>query len=100
MKAAAWVGNRRWDLTFDTGETLALPQDRAEAALVKFAQLDGARPRLGKGWLRFDLRDPARLVADSRRARAELNWEPRYADLATMIAHAWRWETRPALSSS
>ncbi len=44
--------------------------------------------------------DPARLVADSRRARAELNWEPRYADLATMIAHAWRWETRPALSSS
>ena len=63
VKAAAWVGNRRWDLTFDTGETLALPQDGAEAALVKFAQLDGARPLLGKGWLRFDLRDPARLVA-------------------------------------
>ncbi len=37
--------------------------------------------------------DPARLVADSRRARAELGWEPRYADLATIIAHAWRWET-------
>lgn len=36
--------------------------------------------------------DPARLVADSRRARAELGWEPRHADLATMIAHAWRWE--------
>ncbi|MBS1223684.1 MAG: galE, partial [Proteobacteria bacterium] len=40
--------------------------------------------------------DPARLVADSRRARAELGWEPRYADLATIIAHAWRWETRPS----
>ncbi|MFO1372079.1 MAG: UDP-glucose 4-epimerase GalE [Candidatus Competibacteraceae bacterium] len=38
--------------------------------------------------------DPARLVADSRRARAELGWEPRYADLATIIAHAWRWETQ------
>ncbi|MBK8751830.1 MAG: UDP-glucose 4-epimerase GalE [Candidatus Competibacteraceae bacterium] len=37
--------------------------------------------------------DPARLVADSRRARAELGWEPRYTDLATIIAHAWRWET-------
>jgi UDP-glucose 4-epimerase len=38
--------------------------------------------------------DPARLVADSRRARAELGWTPRYADLATIIAHAWQWETR------
>ena len=38
--------------------------------------------------------DPARLVADSRRARAELAWGPRYADLATIIAHAWRWEAR------
>ena len=36
--------------------------------------------------------DPARLVADSRRARAELGWNPRYADLATIVAHAWRWE--------
>lgn len=63
VKAATWVGNRRWDLTFDTGETLALPQEGAAAALVKFAQLDGARSLLGKGWLRFDMRDPAKLVA-------------------------------------
>lgn len=63
VKAATWVGNRRWDLTFDTGETLALPQDNAAAALVKFAELDGARSLLGKGWLRFDMRDPAKLVA-------------------------------------
>ena len=35
----------------------------AAAALVKFAQLDGARSLLGKGWLRFDMRDPAKLVA-------------------------------------
>ncbi|SEJ28612.1 cell division protein FtsQ [Sphingomonas sp. OV641] len=63
IKAAAWVGNRRWDITFDTGETLALPQDNAAAALVKFAELDGARSLLGKGWLRFDMRDPAKLVA-------------------------------------
>lgn len=63
VKAATWVGNRRWDLTFDTGETLALPQEGAAAALVKFAELDGARALLGKGWLRFDMRDPAKLVA-------------------------------------
>ena len=38
--------------------------------------------------------DPARLVADSRRARTELGWTPQYADLATLVDHAWRWETR------
>ena len=38
--------------------------------------------------------DPARLVADSRRARTELGWAPRFADLATIIGHAWRWEAR------
>lgn len=63
VRAATWIGNRRWDLTFDTGETLALPQDDAAQALVKFAEMDGARPLLGKGWLRFDMRDPAKLVA-------------------------------------
>ncbi|MGJ3629795.1 cell division protein FtsQ/DivIB [Sphingomonas sp. MMS24-JH45] len=63
IRAASWIGNRRWDLTFDTGETLALPQDDPARALVKFAELDGAKPLLGKGWLRFDLRDPTKLVA-------------------------------------
>lgn len=38
--------------------------------------------------------DPARLVADARRARAELGWQPRFADLQTIIAHAWQWEQK------
>ena len=38
--------------------------------------------------------DPARLVADSSLIRGKLGWEPRYADLATIVAHAWAWETR------
>ena len=63
VKAATWIGNRRWDLTFDSGETLALPEDGAPAALMKFAAMDGSRPLLGRGWLRFDMRDPAKLVA-------------------------------------
>ncbi|OYY72903.1 cell division protein FtsQ/DivIB [Sphingomonas sp. 28-63-12] len=62
VKAATWVGNRRWDLVFQTGETLVLPEEEPAKALVKFAELDGARPLLGKGWLRFDMRDPTRLV--------------------------------------
>ncbi|WP_298674612.1 cell division protein FtsQ/DivIB [uncultured Sphingomonas sp.] len=63
VRAATWVGNRRWDLTFDSGETLLLPQDGAAQALVKFAEMEGARPLLGKGWIRFDMRDPTKLVA-------------------------------------
>jgi cell division protein FtsQ len=65
VKAATWVGNRRWTLTFESGETLALPEGDTAAgrALVRFAQLDGVKPLLGKGWLGFDMRDPTRLVA-------------------------------------
>lgn len=65
VKAGTWVGNRRWNLTFDSGETLALPEgdEVAAQALIRFAQLDGTRSLLGKGWLRFDMRDPTRLVA-------------------------------------
>jgi UDP-glucose 4-epimerase len=38
--------------------------------------------------------DPARLVADATRARQVLGWQPRYAGLEDIIAHAWRWESR------
>ena len=37
--------------------------------------------------------DPARLVADSQQIQTQLGWQPQYADLATIIAHAWQWET-------
>ncbi len=63
IAAATWVGNRRWDLRFDSGETLKLPEEGAAAALLDFAHRDGAHPLLGRGWLSFDLRDPAKLVA-------------------------------------
>jgi UDP-glucose 4-epimerase len=36
--------------------------------------------------------DPARLVADAQQARQILGWQPRYADLTTLITHAWQWE--------
>ncbi len=36
--------------------------------------------------------DPARIVADSRQARAALGWRPRFDDLSTIVAHALAWE--------
>jgi len=65
IAGATWIGERRWDLRFQSGETLALPegQDEAQRALVKFARMDTAQRLLGRGFLRFDMRDPTRFVA-------------------------------------
>ncbi|HMQ20339.1 MAG TPA: cell division protein FtsQ/DivIB, partial [Sphingopyxis sp.] len=64
LGGATWVGNRRWDLRFRSGETLSLPEgeEQAKKALAKFAHMDGANRLLGRGILRFDMRDPKRFV--------------------------------------
>lgn len=63
VEAAEWVGNRRWNLTFKTGQLLALPEGEVEAAtaLVKFARLDGQNRLIGGKVLAFDMRTPPRL---------------------------------------
>ncbi len=63
ISGASWVGNRRWDLLFKTGETLALPEGEREAAvaLLNFARMDGVHRLIGKDNIRFDLRDPSRM---------------------------------------
>lgn len=59
---ARWIGNRRWDLEFRSGETLALPEGaRASAkALLNFARMDGVSRLLGRDIIHFDMRDPDR----------------------------------------
>lgn len=36
--------------------------------------------------------DPAKLVADARLIQQELNWQPKYPALETILQHAWEWE--------
>ena len=36
--------------------------------------------------------DPPRLVADSSAIKSTLGWSPRYADLETIVSHAWAFE--------
>ncbi|WP_313807926.1 cell division protein FtsQ/DivIB [Sphingobium sp.] len=64
LAGATWVGNRRWDLRFQSGETLSLPEgDKPSAtALVNFARMDGVNRLLGRGIVKFDMRDPDRFV--------------------------------------
>lgn len=35
--------------------------------------------------------DPAKLVGSSEKARRVLGWEPKYADIDTIVKHAWEW---------
>jgi UDP-arabinose 4-epimerase len=35
--------------------------------------------------------DPDQLVGDAQRIRRELGWQPRFADLDTILTTAWRW---------
>jgi len=60
---AEWVGNRRWNVTFRTGQVLALPEgdQQAAAALVSFARLDGTNRLLGGQVAAFDMRAPDRI---------------------------------------
>lgn len=38
--------------------------------------------------------DPARLVADSSKAKKVLGWEPRHAGLEEIVASAWEWHSK------
>ncbi|HYJ83854.1 MAG TPA: cell division protein FtsQ/DivIB [Allosphingosinicella sp.] len=64
LAGASWVGGRRWDLRFQSGEVLALPEGEAAArkALTKFASMDQSVQLLGKGYVRIDMRDPKRML--------------------------------------
>lgn len=63
VREAEWVGNRRWNLTFNTGQVLALPEGdhKSAAALMSFARLDGANRLLGGKVAAFDMRAPDRI---------------------------------------
>jgi cell division protein FtsQ len=64
MAGATWVGGRRWDIRFQSGELLALPEGEAAAqkALGRFAKMDQSAQLLGRGYVRFDMRTPGKLT--------------------------------------
>jgi cell division protein FtsQ len=73
LASATWVGGRRWDLNFQSGETVALPEGEraASSALTRFAKMDRSAGLLGRGILRFDLRIPGKMVVRLPRAPGE-----------------------------
>ena len=73
LASATWVGGRRWDLSFQSGEVVALPEGEqaARTALTKFAKADQASGFLGRGLIRFDLRKPGQMTVRLPRAPGE-----------------------------
>lgn len=42
--------------------------------------------------------DPPRLIADATKIKRDWAWSPKFADLDTIIEHAWLWEIKKKLS--
>ena len=63
IEAAEWVGNRRWNLSFKSGQVLALPEgaEASSTALVRFARMDGQNRLIGGQVATFDMRSPPRI---------------------------------------
>ncbi|HEX6071440.1 MAG TPA: cell division protein FtsQ/DivIB [Sphingomicrobium sp.] len=73
LASATWVGGRRWDLNFQSGETIALPEGEqsSRAALQRFAKVDRSSGLLGRGIVRFDLRIPGKMIVRLPRSPGE-----------------------------
>ncbi|GAB4137779.1 MAG: hypothetical protein Tsb0016_03260 [Sphingomonadales bacterium] len=63
VTAAVRVGERRWDLQFDNGVTVALPETEPAQAWRRLAFMQARHGVLDKGYGRLDLRQPGLLVA-------------------------------------
>jgi len=60
--AATRQGRRRWDIVFDGGATLRLPDGYERAALAKFGEFERLHALLARGAVTYDMRLPDRLT--------------------------------------
>jgi cell division protein FtsQ len=97
VREAEWVGNRRWNLTFKTGQVLALPEGKNHSAkaLMSFARLDGTNRLLGGKVAAFDMRAPDRIYMRVPNRAEEL--APRKPKAQPTEAPAARPEPKPAV---
>lgn len=62
VKAAARVGQRRWNLYLDNGITVLLPEKDVAAALAQLQALEGSQHLLSKGVKTVDMRFAGRVI--------------------------------------
>jgi cell division protein FtsQ len=62
VEAAVWVGGRRWDLRFDNGVDVAMPETGLAEAWRRLAAFERRHQLLGRDITAIDLRLPDRVV--------------------------------------
>ncbi len=62
VKAAVWVGERRWNLRFDNGVDVKLPAESPQLAWSLLARLDREQRLLARDLTVIDMRLPDRLI--------------------------------------
>ncbi|MGB5474193.1 MAG: UDP-glucose 4-epimerase GalE [Gammaproteobacteria bacterium] len=80
-------GNSTYNLGNSTGYSVRQVIEAARSITGHPIPADTAPRRAG---------DPAVLVADSSRIRAQLGWQPAYEDIDAIIRTAWAWHQREA----
>jgi cell division protein FtsQ len=71
LRAAVWVGQRRWNLVLTNGVEIRLPEEDAVAALKKLAQLDDSHHLLSREFGVIDMRLPDKLYLRKRSASGD-----------------------------
>lgn len=71
LRAAVWVGQRRWNLVLTSGVEIWLPEEDSVAALQQLAKLDGSHSLLSRDYGVVDLRLPDKLYLRKRTQGAE-----------------------------
>lgn len=66
LRAAVWVGQRRWNLVLANGVEIWLPEDDSVAALQKIGALDASHRLLSRDYGVVDLRLPDKLYLRKR----------------------------------
>ena len=86
VSGATWIGGRRWDMRFASGETLALPEGATQerAAFAKFDRMDQFARLLGRGFVRFDMRIPDKFVVRVSREPGAVVSDPAAAPAAAV----------------
>lgn len=93
LALAALLENKlQGDNAYNLGNGQGFSVQQVIDAAIEIVSVDNCSLNIIEGERR--LGDPAVLVADASRAIAELGWQPKYADLKTIINHAWQWEKR------
>jgi cell division protein FtsQ len=62
VTAAVWVGERRWNIRFDSGVDVKLPAESPQAAWSLLARIEREKRLLARNIAVIDMRLPDRLV--------------------------------------